>query len=100
MVPATMDSSVDDIRRDLEAAGLRVTECERLENDTGHQIRCRGGEVVNIYDSGKVVVQGQNQAHVRVVLGLGAAGRQEEVHSRQSEGLRRLRPRQDGPHPT
>jgi hypothetical protein len=35
-------------KRDLEVVGIRVvTTCERLENDSGHQIRCRAGEVIN-----------------------------------------------------
>jgi predicted nucleotide-binding protein len=61
---------IDDIRRDLEAAGIRVMTCERLTNDLGHQVRCRGGEVINVYDSGKVSAQGKNQAAVKTALGL------------------------------
>jgi predicted nucleotide-binding protein len=61
---------IDDIRKDLEAAGIRVTTCKRLTNDLGHQVRCRGGEVINVYDSGKVSAQGKNQAAVKTALGL------------------------------
>jgi predicted nucleotide-binding protein len=61
---------IDDIRKDLEVAGIRVVTCLRLENDTGEQIRCRGGEVINVYDSGKVVVGGQNQVAVKTALGI------------------------------
>jgi predicted nucleotide-binding protein len=61
---------IDDIRKDLEAAGIRVMTCERLTNDLGHQVRCRGGEVINVYDSGKVSAQGKNQAAVKTALGL------------------------------
>ncbi len=67
-------AQIDEVRRDLEAAGFKVTVCERLPNDQGDQLRCRSGEVVNIYDSGKVLVQGQNQAQVRAALGLGGGG--------------------------
>jgi predicted nucleotide-binding protein len=67
-------AQIDDVRRDLEVAGFKVTVCERLPNDQGDQLRCRGGEVVNVYDSGKVLVQGQNQAQVRAALGLGGGG--------------------------
>ena len=63
-------SHIDDIRKDLEAAGIRVMTCERLTNDLGHQVRCRGGEVINVYDSGKVSAQGKNQAAVKTALGL------------------------------
>ncbi len=63
-------SHIDDIRKDLEAAGIRVTTCKRLTNDLGHQVRCRGGEVINVYDSGKVSAQGKNQAAVKTALGL------------------------------
>ncbi len=62
--------SIDDIQRDLEAAGIRVVKCERLGNDLGHQLRCGGKEVITIYDTGKISIQGQNQAKVREVLGL------------------------------
>lgn len=61
---------IDDIRKDLEAAGIRVVTCERLANDLGHQVRCRGGEVINVYDTGKVTVQGQNQAAVKTAVGV------------------------------
>jgi predicted nucleotide-binding protein len=65
---------VEDVRRDLESAGFKVTVCERLDNEQGHQVRCRGGEVVNVYDSGKVVVQGKNQPQVKAALGVGSGG--------------------------
>lgn len=53
----------------LQNNGYDVTACDRLGNDSGWQIRCRTGEIVNAYDSGAIVVQGKNQQQMRTLLG-------------------------------
>jgi hypothetical protein len=58
------------VQRKLEAAGLVVTGCSKLSNHTGWQLCCAGGEVVNVFDTGRVLVQGKNDARVRSILGL------------------------------
>jgi predicted nucleotide-binding protein len=66
---------VDDAKRLLTEAGIQVHSEERLGNDTGMQLRCDGDSIVNLYDSGSVVVQGKNQKRVREVLNVPAAAR-------------------------
>jgi len=62
--------AVQVVERKLEAAGLVVTGCSKLSNHTGWQLCCAGGEVVNVFDTGKVLVQGKNDSRVRSILGL------------------------------
>ena len=62
--------SVQVVQRKLEAAGLAVIGCSKLSNHTGWQLCGAGGEIVNIFDTGKVLVQGKNDARVRSILGL------------------------------
>jgi len=70
--------AVQVVQRKLEAAGLVVTGCSKLSNHTGWQVCCAGGEVVNVFDTGRVLVQGKNDAGVRSILGL-EAGRSEQT---------------------
>ena len=77
---------VGEVLERLEAAGFRMTDRSRLSNDSGDVVRFAGGEVVCIYDSGKVVVQGKNPERVQEILdsedavlsraGAGGGGRQ------------------------
>jgi predicted nucleotide-binding protein len=62
----------DDVLNLLQTNGYQVKSAERMNNDKGWDIRCSGGEIVALYDSGKQVVQGQNQAAVKALLGQGA----------------------------
>jgi hypothetical protein len=66
-------STVQLIQSKLESAGLVVTACSRLSNATGWQLCAAGGEIVNVFDTGRVSVQGKNEARVRSILGLEAA---------------------------
>lgn len=61
--------NVDEVQRRLEGAGLVVESKSRLGNDTGHQLRCRTGEIVNVFDKGTLSIQGKNQPQVRQILG-------------------------------
>jgi len=63
--------NVDEALRRLEAGGLAVESKTRLGNDTGYQLRCKTGEIVNVFDKGTVNVQGKNQPQVRQLLGVG-----------------------------
>ncbi len=65
--------AVQVVQRKLEGAGFTVTGCTKLSNHTGWQLCCAGGEVVNIFDTGRVLVQGKNDARVRSILGLEAS---------------------------
>ncbi|MEZ2132872.1 MULTISPECIES: TIR domain-containing protein [unclassified Sinorhizobium] len=59
----------DDLVNLLQTNGFQIKTADRMNNDKGWDIRCTGGEIVQLYDTSKVVVQGQNQAAVRTVLG-------------------------------
>lgn len=61
---------IDEVLRRLEAGGLVVESKTRLGNDTGYQLRCKTGEIVNVFDKGTVSVQGKNQPQVRQLLGV------------------------------
>ncbi len=56
----------------LQNNGIQIVSDDRLPNDTGAQIRCSGGEIILVYDSGKVVVQGKNQPTIKALLGQAA----------------------------
>src|SRR5262245_41511839 len=49
--------ALESVRRRLEAAGLVLTVSNRLPNNTGHQLCFASGEVINVFDSGKVTAQ-------------------------------------------
>jgi predicted nucleotide-binding protein len=53
----------------LTAAGLAITSEQRLNNDTGWQLRLANGGIVNIFDTGKFNVQGKCQTEIKVALG-------------------------------
>lgn len=59
----------DDLVNLLQSNGYTIVEDKRLANDTGWVLRCSGGEIVNLYDSGKIVPQGKNQPVVKALLG-------------------------------
>lgn len=62
--------NVDEVQRRLEGGGLTVESKGRLGNDTGYQLRCKTGEIVNVFDKGTLSVQGKNPALVRELLGV------------------------------
>ena len=51
----------DEARARLQANGHRVASEARLGNDSGWQLRVDGGAIVNVFDSGKVHIQGKNK---------------------------------------
>lgn len=59
----------DDIINLLQTNGLQIQSIDRMSNDLGWSIRCAGGEIVQCYDSGKVVAQGKNQGGIKALLG-------------------------------
>ena len=62
--------AVESVLRRLEAAGLVPTLCNRLPNNTGDQLCFATGEVINVFDSGKVTIQGKVNGRIRELLGL------------------------------
>lgn len=61
---------VAQVKGHLATAGLSVVEEARDSNDTGWRLRIGCNAIVNVYDSGKIVVQGKNPYPVRKALGL------------------------------
>jgi predicted nucleotide-binding protein len=62
--------SKDDVVTVLQRNGLEIVTEARLKNETGWQLRLKGGQVVNIYDKGTVVVQGKDTQAVKDLLGV------------------------------
>jgi len=63
----------DGITELLRGNGYDIMKEERLGNDTGWQLRCAGGEIINIYDTGNISVQGKNQPAMKALLGQASA---------------------------
>lgn len=63
--------NIDEANACLRAGGFQVNSEERLPNGTGTKLTVANGAIVNVFDSGKVTVQGKNQDPVKECLGLG-----------------------------
>jgi predicted nucleotide-binding protein len=61
--------TVASARELLQNNGLKIASEERLQNDLGFCLRCAEGEIVNVFDSGKLSVQGKNQNKVKELFG-------------------------------
>ena len=57
----------------INAANLNIVKQKRITNDTGWRFELTCRAIVNLYDTGKVVVQGRNVAPVKARLNLPAA---------------------------
>src|SRR4051794_31110028 len=75
--------TVDDIRAKLEAAGFEVADMFRAADNTGWRLRLSGAVLVCFYDTGRIILQGQDTAAVHAALEAGA------TKSRES-GLRKV----------
>lgn len=60
----------DTILERLRTAGLAIASDTRNGNDNGWAIRLDNGAIVNVWDSGKITFQGQNQEAARTALNL------------------------------
>ena len=72
----------EDARRRLETVGRTVESVERLGNNTGYQIRCKGGGIVNVYDNGTINPQGKGVPALREILSLDSPADQKPPISR------------------
>lgn len=70
LLDGSLTSTLEHIRTKLENAGLILIRSQRLPNQTGHQLRFATGEIVNLFDTGTVTVQGKHQERVCQLLGL------------------------------
>jgi predicted nucleotide-binding protein len=57
----------------LAAAELTISSEQRLNNNTGWQLRLTNGGIVNIFDTGNFNVQGKCQPEIKAALGSAAA---------------------------
>jgi predicted nucleotide-binding protein len=64
----TMDKA--EISEKLEFSGLHVVNECRNGNDNGWRLEISCGAIINLYDTGKVTLQGKNQEPVRAALDL------------------------------
>jgi predicted nucleotide-binding protein len=69
----------DEVRRMLTQAGEKITSESRLGNNTGDQLRTASGAILNVFDSGKVQVQGKEQERIHALLEK-ASGGQRAAH--------------------
>jgi predicted nucleotide-binding protein len=58
----------DEVRQLLTAAGEKITIDSRLPNNTGDQLRTAGGSIVNVFDTGKVQIQGKNRERIEALI--------------------------------
>jgi predicted nucleotide-binding protein len=63
----------DAVRDTLRNNGFQIISETRLGNDLGWSFVCSGGEIVCVYDTGKIAVQGKGQAPVKALFGQAAA---------------------------
>jgi predicted nucleotide-binding protein len=60
--------TLDDVKQRISAEGLAIQTEERLPNDTGTQLRLLGGQIVNVFDTGRCNVQGKNPDMLKQLL--------------------------------
>ena len=60
--------TLENAKQTLEKAAHVIEDESRLPNDTGYQLRLGGGAIVNVFDSGKVSVQGKSKGEIEAVL--------------------------------
>ncbi|MEK6374540.1 MAG: TIR domain-containing protein [Acidobacteriota bacterium] len=70
--------TTDEVRRILTQAGEKITSESRLGNNTGDQLRTAGGAILNVFDSGKVQVQGKEQERIHAVIEKASGGARPE----------------------
>lgn len=65
---------LEEVRSLLARNGFKVLKEVRNGNGSGNQLRLESGQIVNVYDTGKVDVQGKNPERIRLVLGTATGG--------------------------
>ena len=61
--------NIENVKSSLSAAGYEISAAQRTTNDLGWVIRLANGGIVNVYDTGKINVQGKCQPEIKAVLG-------------------------------
>jgi predicted nucleotide-binding protein len=62
--------TIEDVKSLLDAAGVSVVQEQRNGNDNGWRLACDCGAIINVFDTGKLNIQGKNQERVRTALGM------------------------------
>jgi predicted nucleotide-binding protein len=73
---------VEEAKALLQSAQLNVSSEARLPNDTGTQLKLENGAIVNVYDSGKINIQGKKQEIVNDALGASLPAAQEAANTK------------------
>jgi hypothetical protein len=63
-----MKMTLSMVRKRIENAGFEIFAERRLPDNTGMQIVTTLSHVVNVYDSGSVLIQGSNSEQMKEVL--------------------------------
>jgi predicted nucleotide-binding protein len=71
--------SIDDIRAKLEASGFEVADMFRDPDNTGWRVRLTCAVLVCLYDSGKIILQGEDTEPIRAALQAGPSSTDEPV---------------------
>lgn len=80
----------------LEAHGYVVASERRLPDGKGYQVKLESGQIVNVYDSGRVVVQGKNREPVEEILASERNSQASPPIRGPAKGVRGLRSRRNG----
>lgn len=64
-----MTWTCDNVRDTLHANGIAIKTEGRTGNDLGTEFGCADGQIVQVYDSGKISIQGRKQETVRHLFG-------------------------------
>jgi predicted nucleotide-binding protein len=72
---------IEEIKAKLAEAGITVVEEARDGNNTGWRLKLDCNAILNLYDTGKMVVQGKNPDPVKACLGLNGEVKQAPAFS-------------------
>uniref|UniRef100_UPI0040478DF6 TIR domain-containing protein n=1 Tax=Yoonia sp. TaxID=2212373 RepID=UPI0040478DF6 len=60
---------IEEARDLLQNNGFQISEEKDLNSGQGISFRCKEGQILNAYHSGKIVVQGKNSEHLKALAG-------------------------------
>jgi len=73
---------IEEAKALLQSAQLPISSETRLPNGTGTQLKLDNDAIVNVYDTGKFIVQGKNQERVNTALGAPLPAAQEAINTK------------------
>lgn len=60
----------ENVRERLQANGLQIKSETRTGNDLGTEFRCSDGQIICVFDSGKISIQGKKQPEMKAIFGV------------------------------